>query len=74
MIQDALEQGLRIAFYLGSGAILLTFFIVTLIEGILAQTSGYALSATVFYFIAMISLGASYWTYYKAKKMLRTLT
>jgi len=74
MIQESLEQGFKVAFYLGSGAILLTFFIVTFVEGLLAQTSGYALSATVFYFIAMCALGATYWTYDKSKKVLRTLT
>ena len=73
MMQDALRQGLKIAFYLVSGAILSTFFIVTLVAGLLAQISGYELSATSFYFIAMCSLGAALWTYTKARKVLRTL-
>lgn len=74
MLQDAVEQGFKVAFYLISGAILLTFFIVTLVEGLLTQIANFELSATVFYFIAMCSLGAAFWTYANAKKVLRTLT
>ena len=72
-MEEALQQGIKIAFFAGSGAILLTFFIVTFVEGIMAQTAGYAMSATVFYFIAMCALGAALWTYSQAKKMLRAM-
>ncbi|PJA19090.1 MAG: hypothetical protein COX63_01775 [Candidatus Diapherotrites archaeon CG_4_10_14_0_2_um_filter_31_5] len=72
-MQEAVGQGFKIAFYVVSGAILLTFFILTFIEGILSQISRYPESSIVFYFIAMLSIGATYWTYTKAKKALRTL-
>lgn len=73
MMQEAIEQGFKIAFYIVSVAILATFFIMTFIEGILAQISRYPQSSILFYFIAMVSLGAVFWTYTKAKKAVRTL-
>ncbi len=72
-MEIVIEQALKAAFYLASGAILMTFFVLTFVEGILSQTTGYPLVSIVFYFIAMTSLGAAFWTYMQAKKVLRTL-
>ena len=73
MKREVLQQGFKVAFFLLSMAILLTFALSTLIEGILAQTSGYTLVATTFYFISMVSIGATVWTYWQAKKTLGTI-
>jgi len=66
------EQEMKFVFFLLSGIILVTFSIATLIEGILAQTRGFSLVATTFYFISMFSVGTTIWTYWKAKKTLGT--
>ncbi len=73
MQKDELKQGLKAAFFILSGAILISFGLVTLIEGILAQTRAYSLTALVFYFISMCSFGATIWTYVEAKRTLSTL-
>jgi len=68
------QQEAKLVFFLFSGIILITFSIATFVQGILAQTSGYSLVGTTFYFISMISVGATIWTYIKAKKTLGTLS
>ncbi len=73
MKSEATTQSLKLTFFLLSGVLLITFSIVTFIEGIMAQTSGYSLVATVFYFVSMCSVGATIWTYWKAKKTLGTM-
>jgi len=70
---EVIQQGFKVAFFLLSMAILLTFALSTLIEGIKAQIPGYTESAIVFYFISMISIGATIWTYWQAKKTLGTI-
>lgn len=72
-MDSVLQQGIKVAFFLLSGALLVSFSIVTFIEGILSQIAGYEFSAVVFYFVSMCALGATFWTYSKAKKVLSTL-
>ncbi|MFH1895476.1 MAG: hypothetical protein ABIJ74_02760 [archaeon] len=73
MKNETRQQEMKIVFFLLSGIILVTFSIATFVEGILAQTSGYSLVATTFYFVSMLSIGATIWIYLKGKHALGTL-
>jgi len=73
MKKEELSQGLKAAFFILSGALLVSFGLVTLIEGIMIQLARDSLTSLVFYFISMCSFGATIWTYFEAKRTLSTL-
>ncbi|MBU1120402.1 hypothetical protein KJ660_00835 [Candidatus Micrarchaeota archaeon] len=68
-----LSQVFRALFFFLAGIILITFFFITFIEGILVQLEKESAFAAVYYFVSLCCIAATYWTYLKAKAVLRTI-
>lgn len=68
-----LSQVFRALFFFLAGIILISFFLVTFIEGILLQMEKQSAFSVVYYFVSLCCIAATYWTYLKAKAVLRTI-
>ena len=60
-------------FYFFTGAIMVSLFFATVIQGILIHLEGNSLNAAIHYFIATLSLGAGVMIYLRGKKLLWAL-